>query len=384
MGDWVSPEINRRDFLRVTASAALGASLLGGVGAGPAAAVVEAGRPRIPGSYTDANGVRRSLAYFGIHQPLDVPGCSDPEDLESMLGRKFAINHYFRNPPEAEWGPICDRMQADKNAGRIPMLSYAAGKKPGYREDEEGQKQAALARLIEIADGDRDAYIDGQAVALAALDTPVFLRFTWEFDIRYFGPEGAAALTASWRHVWARFRRQRAANVAFVWCPTWLAFQDRTAVDFYPGDRYVDWVAADGYSRDPDYRSFASLFTAANTFALDHSKPFMVAETGVHRLSKQQNVTSGSTKQSIWLDDLRQNLDDDRFANMKALLYFHTDGNNHPQPNQWRVTIPTNGPAFRSFNSLARNPRLQAIEPAPGSSGYSGRVEPAGLSPRVR
>jgi hypothetical protein len=69
---------------------------------------------------------------------------------------------------------------------------------------------------------------------------------------------------------------------------------------------------------------------------------------------------------------------------MKALLYFHTDGNNDPQPNQWRVTIPTNGPAFRSFNSLAWNPRLQAIEPAPGFPGYSDRVEPVGLSPRVR
>jgi hypothetical protein len=384
----VSREINRRDFLRVTSSAVLGAALLDGVGQQPAdaAAAVTAGKPRIPGTYTDALGVRHSLAYLGIHRPVDVPGCSDPEDLESILGRTFAINHYFRSPPEADWGPLRDRMQADKEAGRIPMLSYAAGKTPGYADGEAGQTQAAFQRLIEIANGDRDVYIDGQAAALAVLNTPVFLRFTWEVDIRYVGPEGAAAFKSAWRHVWARFRRMGATNVAFVWCPTWLAFHDGAAMHYYPGDGYVDWIGADGYSRYPDYRSFSSLFTAANVFALEHGKPLMVAETGIHRLDKQENVTTAPTEQSVWLDELRQNLDDDRFANMKALVYFHTDGDNHPQPNHWRVTIPEAGPAFRSFRSLAWNPRLKAAGQPSHVSGYSPPAAPAVpfvLSPRA-
>ena len=39
--------------------------------------------------------------------------------------------------------------------------------------------------MADIAAGRRDAWIDGQARALKALRTPVFLRFTWEFDRRY-------------------------------------------------------------------------------------------------------------------------------------------------------------------------------------------------------
>jgi hypothetical protein len=360
--------------------------MLGGVGPVGAdeAAAGPAGKPPVPGTDTDANGVRRSLSYLGVHRPGDAAGCSEPEALESMLGRTFAINHYFRSPPETAWAPLRDSMLADKRAGRIPMLSAAAGRTPGYPDDADGQLRAARARLTEIANGARDSYIDAQAAALAALATPVFLRSTWEFDLRYLGSAGAEAFQSAWRHVWTRFQREGAANVAFVWCPTWLAYHDGTARTFYPGDRYVDWIGADGYSRCPDYRSFSSLFAAANVFAIEHGKPFMAAETGVHRLKQQRNLRSGSTEQSAWLDELRRNLDDNRFPNMKALVYFHTDGTNDPLPNHWRVTVPANGPAWRSFRSLAWHPRLKAAAPAPRPSPGARPSQPALLSWRVR
>ncbi|MDT4921537.1 MAG: hypothetical protein QOI15_2439 [Pseudonocardiales bacterium] len=370
--------IDRRNFLRLGATA-VGASVLGGLP--PAAAAAgrsTSGKPRIPGSRLSATGVRRSLAYLGVYRPLRTPGCSEPESLESRIGRNFAINHHFRSPPETEWAPLRDRMLADKRAGRIPMLSYAAGKTAGYSDDEIGQRQAALARLVEIAHGDRDAYLDGQAAALAALGTPVFLRFTWEFDIRYFGATAAEVHRAAWRHTWSRFQHAGATNVAFVWCPTWLAYQDGTADRFYPGNSYVDWIAADGYARSPDYRPFATMFTAANVFALNHGKPFMVAETGVQRLSTQASVTSGSTRQSSWLDAIGDLLDDGRFANMKALVYFHTDGDNEPQPNCWRVTVPTPGPAVESFTRRAWQPRLKAVAAAAPTATA---VPPAGAAP---
>ena len=171
----------------------------------------------------------------------------------------------------------------------------------------------------------------------------------------------AAAHRAAWQHVWTRFQRVGATNVAFVWCPTWLAYQDGTAAHFYPGSSYVDWIAADGYARSPDYRSFPTMFTAANVFALAHGKPFMVAETGVQRLSSQASTTSGRTKQSVWLDELSHALAEGRFANLKALVYFDTDGDNQPSPNAWRVTVPTPGPAIEAFTRLAWNPRLKAM-----------------------
>ncbi|MCX6397274.1 MAG: glycosyl hydrolase [Propionibacteriales bacterium] len=349
--------VDRRGFLRTGAAGALttaGLAALGGLGDAAAAATV--GKPRIPGYYRDAAGRAHSRAYFGLFHARSTPGISEPEELEDQIGRKAVINHCFRQPPETPWAPLRTRMLRDKAAGRIPMLSYAGGETPGIADHD----QAALARLTEIAAGRRDAAIDGQARALKALGTPVFLRFTWEFDLRYPGPVGVRTHKAAWRHVRRRFQAVGANNVAFVWCPSWLAFSNGRAEAFYPGDTYVDWIGVDGYARSPDYLSFAGMFAKANTFAATRGKPLMVSETGVHRRAGD-DPSSGSTAQSAWLDAVRSQLDQNRFSAVKALLYFHVDGDNQPRPNQWRVTSPLDGPAFRSFTALARHPRLKAL-----------------------
>lgn len=363
--------MNRRGFLRTSAGGALAISGLSGLGLlapDPAYAAVAPKpkpkpspkptlvKPRIPSLYRDSRGKAHSRAYLGLFDAGSTPGVSVPETLEAKIGRKVAINHCFRQPPDAPWAPYRARMLADKKAGRIPMLSYAGGEKPGITDHDE----AALARLKEIASGARDKQIDGQALALKALATPVFFRFTWEFDIRYLGPAAVKVHKAAWRRVHKRFKALGATNVAFVWCPSWLAFGNGRAAAFYPGDTYVDWIGVDGYARSPDYRTFYQLFASASGFALKHRKPLMVCETGVHRLSHQQNAKS-STSQSTWIDGLRSDLSRGRFSNVKALLYFHVDGDNHPLPNQWRLNHPISGPAFRSFKSLAHHPRLKAV-----------------------
>lgn len=349
--------MDRRGFLRTGAAGALATAGLTASGLGdPVAAATTIGKPRIPGYYRDSAGRAHSRAYLGVFNARGTAGISEPGDLESQLGRRFAINHSFRQPPEAPWAPLQERLLRDKAAGRIPMLSYAGGEKPGIADHD----AAALARLHEIVAGRRDASIDGQARALKALRTPTFFRFTWEFDTRYPGPVGVRAHKAAWRHVVRRFRAVGATNVAFVWCPSWLAFGNGRAAAFYPGDTYVDWIGVDGYARAPEYRSFAALFAAANSFAVTRRKPLMVAETGVHRLTSDSRLPTGSTAQSLWIDAVRNELDANRFSAVKALLYFHVDGDNHPLPNQWRVTTPLGGPALTSFKALARHPRLKA------------------------
>lgn len=349
--------MNRRGFLRTGAAGALATAGFTAFGLGEdAVAATTVGKPRIPSYYRDSAGRAHSRAYLGVFNARGTAGISEPGDLENQLGRRFAINHSFRQPPEAPWAPLQERMLRDKSAGRIPMLSYAGGEKPGIDDHD----AAALARLQEIVAGKRNAAIDSQARALKALRTPVFFRFTWEFDTRYPGPLGVRVHKAAWRHVVKRFRAVGATNVAFVWCPSWLAFGNGRAEAFYPGDTYVDWVGADGYARFPDYRSFASMFARANSFAVAHRKPLMISETGVHRLNTDAHLMTGPTAQSAWIDAVRKELDANRFSAVKALLYFHVDGDNHPLPNQWRVTSPLGGPALTSFRALARHPRLAA------------------------
>lgn len=271
-------------------------------------------------------------AHFGAYVYAgSATGVSQPEALESKIGHRLGINHSFQHAgtplPTA-------RIDADIAAGRIPMISWGAG-------DETG--------LAAIRDGSRDAEIDAEAAALGDLCTPIFLRFTWEFDLRYTDTE---LFKDAWRRVKSRFAIV-APNVAFVWNPTWRAFRETFKADgFYPGDQYVDWVAADGYARpkpdkpEYDYRAFDDMFDAAHAFAVAHGKPFMVGETGVHRADVDP-------VQAQWLDTTRAVVKSS-YPALKAFLYFHRDGDDID--NHWRVTEPDGGPAQVAFAGFAFDP----------------------------
>ncbi|MEV7230804.1 hypothetical protein AB0M79_27840 [Polymorphospora sp. NPDC051019] len=312
--------ISRRGLLTLAGGAAIGA-YAGGASpavAGTAAAVA-------------ADLVPASGAHFGayVYAGNDT-GVSQPEALESKIGHGLRINHSFQH---AGTGAPLTRIQQDIAAGRIPMISWGAGNE---------------ARLRQIVDGVHDAEIDGQAQLLAGLDAAVFLRFTWEFDLRY---TDTALFRDTWRYVHGKFAQ--APNVAFVWCPTWRAYRETfKAEPFYPGDDHVDWIAADGYARpkpdkpDYDYRPFDLMFDTAHAFAVAHGKPFMVGETGVHR-------DDVAPVQAAWLDTTRAVIKSD-YPNLKAFLYFHRDGDD--VDNRWRVTVPDGGPAQRAFAGFAADP----------------------------
>lgn len=277
-------------------------------------------------------------AHFGAYVYAgNDNGISQPEPLESQIGHRLGINHSFQHTTLP-----AVRIETDIAAGRIPMISWAAG------PEEE---------LVAWDNGTRDADIDAQAKALAAYCVPMFLRFTWEFDLRYTDTE-------LFKRVWIRVRNifaGQAPNVAFVWNPTWRAYSETAkAVPFYPGDPYVDWVAADGYSRpkpdkpEYDYRSFDSMFADAYSFAVMHGKPFMVGETGVHR------DDADPQRQAAWLTTTRAVVKAS-YPALKAFLYFHVDGDG--LDNHWRVTVPPDGPAQTAFAAFAADPYFNPGSP---------------------
>ncbi len=82
------------------------------------------------------------------------------------------------------------------------------------------------------------------------------------------------------------FAQRGATNVVWVWSPTAWSFVTRSPwpPDYYPGDAYVDWVAADGYNWYPRPRSPWRSFTSLRPFydwATTKTKPIMIAENGV-------------------------------------------------------------------------------------------------------
>lgn len=280
-----------------------------------------------------------SGAYFGIYHYIgNDNGISGPEALETKIGRTFAINHCFQPVDVLFVTEHRARALTDIAAGRIPMISWAAGNE---------------TRLGEILAGTHDDWIAEQVTGLAALGVPVLMRFTWEFDLRYLD---TGLFTDVWRYVRWKFTAG-APNVEFVWCPTWRAYRETNKADaFYPGDQHVDWIAADGYARrnlekpDYHYRDFRLMFDTAHRFSVDHGKPFMVGETGVNR-------DDVNPVQAAWLTATHTAILDE-FPNLKAFLYFHRDGSEEDE--HWRIDVPDGGPAQDAFTAMATDPYFSA------------------------
>jgi beta-mannanase len=148
-----------------------------------------------------------------------------------------------------------------------------------------GQGTTAAA----IASGSEDANIKRVADAVKALGSRVLLRFAYEMDQPKGGPRylgSPARFIAAWRHVHDVFQARSVTNARFVWAPIAANYATGVAQSFYPGNRYVDWIGADGYNWYPgragsNWTTFGDIFSAFYAWAAPRGKPLIVAETGV-------------------------------------------------------------------------------------------------------
>jgi hypothetical protein len=316
--------ISRRTVLAGGLAAAFTAAF---VGSAPAARAVKIGYPG-----------RCSLGAY-VKADLDVnPGISEPASLESVIGRRLRMNHTFQHWTTPYAGAVQNALQADVLAGRTPLLSWGAG---------------SITELGGTAEGANDLKIQAQAQDLKALGALVFLRFTWEMDLHardYYTDK--ATYKAAWRRVYTLFAQEGATNVRFVFCPTYEAYQNgaESALSYYPGDGYVDWLGADGYARPRnDYATLPQMFGPLHDFGTQRGKPMMIAETGVHHaygaVSKPADLIARMAS------DLKTYL-----PGIRACLYFDTPGDDIAD-NNWRIEgHPASEQAIRT---LAADPYLQ-------------------------
>lgn len=160
-----------------------------------------------------------------------------------------------------------------------------------------GRNQPAY-RLATIAAGRYDAYIESWAKGIAALRTPVVIRFAHEMNGSWYpwceqvnGNHPGDYVRAA-RHVHEVFTAAGARNVTWMWSPNVTYPGAAPLSALYPGDSYVDWVGLSGYYGTggvTSYVSFDSIFRttveAVSTFAL---KPIVIAETGATNATGQQ------------------------------------------------------------------------------------------------
>ena len=280
----------------------------------------------------DNNIVPKTGTLIGAYPRADHdgPGVNGAVTaLEQAEGRKLDIDHHYLS----FGSPLPDTYAWDIAQGRIPMISWA-----GQNTDE-------------IAAGKWDSFIISRAKEIKALKAPFLVRFMWEMD---GAPNeahfvmGTSSYINAWRRVVTIFRQQGATNAQFVWCPTAFGFRPDggRATSFYPGDAYVDWVAADGYNwapgRGSNYQSFQGIFANFYAWAKKNTpnKPLLIGETGV------QEGSPGA--KAAWITAMGQTIKT-VYPNIKAVVYFNSD----PKYPWW---LDSSSSAMSAWKNLMQDP----------------------------
>jgi hypothetical protein len=314
------------------------------------------GGPSYPAEYfTGPLGINNILptqdgAFFMTW--LNVPGGSMAQHRAKILTREDDMARLYDGimfPDfQAEWGE--GTMQWIHDHGSIPIVAGLA-----------------WGDVNVVAAGGQDASIDAYAAHYAALGFPIIVRLMHEMDqptaYSMIGKE--ANFRAAWQRIVTRFDAAGATNVGFWWCPTEGGPRPAigSALSYYPGHQYVDWVGSDGYNwtlvgeTDPPqagyqakYGSpydpgsipfnltfdhplgFANLITKHNQYG--PFKPFMIGETG------STWDPAVVLEKRDWFESIRPAMNSMEFC--RGISFFDVDASaesagdyRYPQRNNW-------------------------------------------------
>jgi hypothetical protein len=208
--------------------------------------------------------------------------------------------------------------------------------------------------LSEIARGGYDAYIRSAARLAAGTRSLIYVRFAHEMNLGSspFGPghagDNPAAFRAAWRRVVSIFRQEGARNVEWVWSPNVDCAGRCPFTRYYPGRRWVDWVALDGYnygSADHTaWRSFQQIFLPSyRKLVKISSKPVMIGETA---------STGYGGNKARWITQAFRSLPS-RFPRIRAIIWFDRD-----KETDWQVD--SSAASLRAWQAVTRSPAFSA------------------------
>jgi hypothetical protein len=318
----------------LVAALALGAGALvtdsAAVAAPPFGKPCSAGPATERGLLGDAVARRRPLRFGAYAPPSPESGIEPTEQLERQLGQPIEIVNWYQ-----DWGgayTAFDPVWVDRvvRSGRTPLLTWEP-----WAPGEVRQPAYALSRLTS---GAHDGYIRGWARAIRSYGKVIYLRPMHEMN-GYWYPWGGrvngnspARFVAAWRRIWGIFDQERVHNVRWVWSPYVedVPGTPGNALErYYPGRRYVDVLAVDGYNWGSEYpqyggwRSWDSLFSCAyRRLVRLGPQPVWVAETA--------SASEGGDK-AKWVENMFRTAK--RYPRLEALLWFHAN-----KERDWRAT----------------------------------------------
>jgi len=292
-------------------------------------------------------------------------GPADIAALEIACGRTLALSmHYYDWADSAfsnaltftQTPPIFD----DAASNRIPVVSWNA------------------TNLTDILSGANNSAITNAALALAAFQGPILLRWAWEMNLlgtngkawAYLGypqngsnPSPAQVSAAqtnfvtAWRQIRKIFDANGAANVIWLWNPG--AGNDSAPGQsaggytdgFYPGDNLVDWIGIDAYNRQDD--TFADTYTVDPSYGYTniaaHAKPLLIGETGAFFTNEAHQIS--------FFDAAAGSLQTN-FPQFLGFMYFDASGND-----DWSLTTNGTISGLTGFSNLVNRTYLDATVP---------------------
>jgi hypothetical protein len=267
--------------LTIAAAAAAVAAVAAGCSAGQGTA------PLVPPS--------PAARYVGFSVPGFPPHAGRLTAIERSTGTQASAASFYMSLGSPLDTSAVSSLQS---SGVLPVIEIDSDKVP----------------LSKVADGGEDGTLTEYARQVTALRKPVAIDFDHEFNGPWFdwgyNHESAATFTAAWRHVVTVFRRNGAANVAWIWNPNVSAPGTAALRSWYPGNAWVTWIGLDGYEFTPQ-ATFGAVFSPTLAQIRAFTKdPVFIVETGAMpstaRTSQIAGLFAGARKAGviglIWFD----------------------------------------------------------------------------------
>jgi hypothetical protein len=318
--------------------------------------------PRNPGRLAPTQG-----SLMGVHSADSTQ--LKPEEqgivkLEQALGRIMDINNHYHGG----WDDIAKRGLSwlekwDVESGRIPLVGWGC------------------FDSNKIISGSEDDVIRKTAQQMKAFGHEFFMRYCWEMDgSRKQGTvKGPKQFNEAWRHMYRIFQQEGATNVIWTWTANAAGFKDKRkysnneppAPYFYPGDEYVDWIAADGYNwgvskrnQGDRWRQVLEIFDEFMVFARAHPKPIMVGEYGAQEQHQDPEA------KPFWMRHAHDTLMNKpktadckhcgAYSDVAAVVYFDVDYGSH---GDWRIM--SSDATLLAYKEVASDPWFNQLHTIP-------------------
>jgi hypothetical protein len=267
--------------------------------------------------------------------------------LERMWGRNVTVIHQYETNADPFPTPAQVAWTSDPTHPRALAINW---------------KPATQVTWAAIANGAVDARLDAEAARLVAYGRPMLLAINHEPEDQVVDAAGSGMrpedYVAMFRHVVTRLRADGATKVAFVWdmmgYKGWgvKGWYDR----LYPGDAYVDWIAADMYGSDlatmltrtgPNWPGWYAWATTQHP-----GKPLAMFEFGMP--NPRMTVSDEATAYDTVTKQLPA------FPALRLLLHFNHGVDGVTQQDCRYDDDPT---TIYAFTSMVRQPSLNPVLP---------------------